>query len=355
MISLRREILEQCPELDINRSHPIQVLWFVVLAPLALGLSYGIVAADGTASSFYLKPLLSLALGSCLAILGLFAHELLHGTIIKPKSLLSRVAIRLMAWFSFLIFGLSPEVWMSWHNQVHHYHTNQSGTDPDSFGLWDDFQQLPMRQFLLNRAPGSKHWLSWLYLSLNFNNQVLSVWYLILKGNPGVFKGMNKPLAVVETILIYLFWAGVAAKAGLVDFLWIFLVPLVVANLVESSYILVQHLLCPLSTERTLNDPLENTLGVEMIPLFKELHLHFGYHVEHHIFPEMNHSEFPRLREFLKEKYPTRYRCTSHFNAVKTLLTTPRIYENPTTLFDPISPASRARFDVSQFGLPKGH
>lgn len=344
MITLRQEILAQLPELDLSQGRPLQVLWFVGLIPVVILLSAAVVASNEPAwARFGLSILLGLGYSS----LGLFGHELLHGSILKSRSPFSRFAVRVMAWFCFLIFGLSPELWLTWHNRVHHFHTNESGIDPDSFGLWSDFTKYPMQDFLLARSPGSKHWLGWVYLPINFNNQVLSVWYLALEGDPGLFRTVNRNLAWVETALMYVFWILIAVKLGWGNMLWLFLLPMMIANLVVSSYILVQHLLCPLSAPGAPGDPLENTLGIEMLRGFENLHFHFGYHVEHHIFPELNHVHFSKLRDTLRRMYPTRYRLMGHVQALKLLLNTPRVYKDAETLFDPQSGLS---VNLSDFG-----
>ncbi|MBI3542573.1 MAG: fatty acid desaturase [Deltaproteobacteria bacterium] len=324
--SLRQEVLRKFPELKPQRRFPLQALWFAFLLPAIVALSA--LAARHAGPHALLATAEALALGLLYSSLGLLTHELLHGSILKLSP-----ATRVISWFGFLVFGLSPEAWLTWHNRVHHFHTNEAGVDPDSFGLWRDFQKLPMSSFVLKRAPGSGHPLSWLYLPLNFNNQALTVtWYFLWKGDRRLYKTCNRPLAVAETLLMYAFWAAVAIALGGRAFVFVFLVPMLVANLVVSSYILVQHLFCPLTDE---NDPLENTLGVTTLRFLDLIHFRFSHHVEHHIFPEMNHAQLARARELLSREYKGRYRCMSHAKALKILLSGPRVYRDETTLLDP--------------------
>ena len=202
-----------------------------------------------------------------------------------------------------------------------------------------------MIDFVLKRSPGSGHWLSWVYLPLNFSNQTITVtWYLMWKGDPKYYFTANKALVVFETLLTYVFWGALLAWVGWKAWILIYIVPLLMTNVIGSSYILVQHLLCPLTDK---NDPLENTLGVTTLPFLDRIHFRFSHHVEHHFFPEMNHVELPQLRKLLMADYPNRYRCMSHLRALTLLLTTPRVYQDQATLWDPYS---KKVFDVSALG-----
>ena len=337
--SLRQELQRKYPQLRAPQRYPNQCAWFFVLAVWILAATVFTVSCVD-AGQWVLAAFASVLLGGLYSSLGLFTHELLHGSILK-NSVLTRV----MAWFGFLIFGLSPELWLTWHNRVHHFNTNKSGVDPDTFGLWEQFQHYPMAGFILKRAPGSRHLLSWLYLPFNFSNQALTVmWYFLWKGDRKLYGAVNRGLAVFETLLMYAFWGVLAWGIGWRAWLLVFLVPAMIANLVVSSYILVQHLFCPLTET---NDPLENTLGVSTSPWLDVIHFCFSHHVEHHIFPEFNHSILPGLRVLLRREYPKRYRLMSHGNALRILLSGPRVYSDANTLWEP---GTRRTRDVSNVG-----
>ena len=339
---LRREIVSKYPNLNPGTRHPAQALWF----PFLVGSIFEISAHLAGQPRFSAGNLFfSLGLGLLYGSLGLFTHELLHGSILRIDKSFTGLAVRIMAWFGFLILGVSPHLWMVWHNKTHHYNTNVSAVDPDSFGFWSDFKKFPMTDMVLKRAPGSGHWLSWIYFPLNFSNQAVNViWYFVCSIDAKTFSSLNKKVAIVETLGMYGFWAWVGFHFGMTSFTLIFLFPVLVVNLVVSGYILVQHLLCPLTQ---INDPFENTLGVETLAGLDWIHFHFSHHIEHHLFPEMSHVRFSELREFLKKEYPARYRCMSHWKAIRLLLSTPRVYLDSTTLFDP---QGDRVFDVSNIG-----
>jgi fatty acid desaturase len=345
VIELRRELHAIDPSLGRLRRHPFQLATFGALAAAIVALSLVIIRLVGEPglSGWATALACSVLLGVVWASMGLWTHELLHGSIIKTRWLSHLIAIP-----GFLLFGLSPELWLTWHNRAHHHQTNVSGKDPDTFGLWNDLKDMPMIGFVMKRAPGSCHWLSWIYLPLNFSNQVLTVmWFFLWKGDRRLFATARRPLAVAETLFTYVFWAWLAWAIGGKAWLVVFLVPMLVANLIVSSYILTTHLLSPLTPSGEVNDPLENSLGVTTFAWLDALHFRFGHHVEHHLYPYLNHCELPAVRATLRRLHPDRYRCMPHSTAIRLLLTTPRAYRDRTTLWDPVDGRT---FDVSRLG-----
>jgi fatty acid desaturase len=99
------------------------------------------------------------------------------------------------------------------------------------------------------------------------------------------------------------------------------------------SYIDTNHLLCPLT--RNVNDPLANSLTVRSPGYIEALHLQFGFHVEHHVFPTMSGVHLPRLAAVIKETWPDRYNEMAHAKAIALLYGTPRIYQSDSVLVDP--------------------
>ena len=325
MNSIRNLLLKQYPELKLNQSYP-EFLSHFILILLAIGF-FSLLGIKETSFSvaFLLR---SIFLGLLYGSLGLLTHELLHGSVIKIS-----LFARILAWFGFFIFGLSPELWLTWHNKVHHFNTNQSGKDPDSFGLWDDFKTFPMTQFILNRSPGSKHFLSYVYLPLNFSNQVMTVmWFMLWRGDQKLYASVHRKVAVTETLLMYCVWILFFVLFGWKSAVMTLVIPSLIANLIVSSYILVQHLFCPLAES---DDPLETSLSVSTLSVLDRIHFNFSHHVEHHLFPELGHKQLPRVREILLREFPGRYRFMSHRAAIYQLMTTPRVYQNLHALFDP--------------------
>jgi fatty acid desaturase len=98
------------------------------------------------------------------------------------------------------------------------------------------------------------------------------------------------------------------------------------------SYISTNHNISPLTK---INDPLENSLSVTVHPLLEKMHLNFGYHVEHHIFPRMSGAYTKKVHYELKKMFPDNYQVMPKWQALKLLYSTPRLYKNATTLINP--------------------
>jgi fatty acid desaturase len=98
------------------------------------------------------------------------------------------------------------------------------------------------------------------------------------------------------------------------------------------SYISTNHNISPLTK---INDPLANSLTVTTNPLNDLVHLNFGYHTEHHIFPRMSGAHTKKVHFELKKMFPETYQHMPKWQALKLLYSTPRIYKNHTTLINP--------------------
>jgi len=119
-----------------------------------------------------------------------------------------------------------------------------------------------------------------------------------------------------------------------VPFVFVYLLPLVVANGVVMTFIMTNHSLNPLTP---VNDPLVNSLSVTLPRALEWLTLDFGYHVEHHLFPSMSTRHGRRVREVLEARFPGRYQSLPLTVAVRRLFDTPRVYRDDLTLVDPPS------------------
>src|ERR1043165_103752 len=103
--------------------------------------------------------------------------------------------------------------------------------------------------------------------------------------------------AVVESLTGVAVWAAVGSRVGATAFVFVFVLPLIVANTIVMSFIVTNHNLSPLSP---VNDPLVNSLSVRLPRVFEWLTLDFGFHVEHHLFPAMSTRHGRKVREVLR-------------------------------------------------------
>src|SRR6185436_4540481 len=110
-------------------------------------------------------------------------------------------------------------------------------------------------------------------------------------------------------------------------------------------YIVTNHMLRPLSTER---DSLTTSMSVTAHPILDWLHFHFSHHIEHHLFPTMASDSYPQVRAWLQDQLGDRYFAPPFGAALVAIFRTPRLYADPVTLVDPERGIHRALADVER-------
>ena len=332
---LRKRIKAELPD-DTFDSRPWRALWFLPLATVGFGSIATIVVARPV---WWASLLLALVAGQCRAAMGFLGHEVLHGSVVGDK--------RLQTFLGYVGFGpmmVSPTLWRTWHNQVHHRRTNLGNSDPDSFGTVERYEAAPSTRFVARLAPGSRRPLSYLFFLYWFTFHGQVVLWIQSKYMRG-FRRMNRRRAIIDTAVCAAIWLTVLVLAGPFYALFAVVIPLVVANFIVMSYIATNHFLRPLTKE---NDPLDNSMSVNTFGWVDQLHFNFSHHVEHHLFPNMSGANAPRVRTWLKENEADRYVSPPHWLAFVYLYKTPRVYLDSTTLVDADHPDSDYRADTTQ-------
>ena len=180
-------------------------------------------------------------------------------------------------------------------------------------------------------APGSKHPLSYFYFFYWFSFQsVLNQAYMRFKNK--MWDKMDHKQVTREFVPLCILATGYLYWVGLENFLWLVLIPLCVQNYTILSYISTNHNLSPLTK---VNDPLENSLTVTTNRFQDFIHLNFGYHVEHHLFPRVSCRHAKKIHKLLKEHYPEKYKHMPKWKALVMLYQTPRIYKSSNELVHP--------------------
>ncbi len=274
---------------------------------------------------WYLWPVLSVVIGVSISCLMFVSHETLHGGIVKGKSL--KYAI---GWICFAPFMMSPRMWMGWHNRIHHGNTNLP-LDPDKYPTIEEYRtDKRVRVFIDWFSPGGSRWRG--LSSLLFGFSVHSALQLFTSVRQGFLSASERRLAMTESAFALSIWVLLAVVIGPLAFVFAFLLPLVVANIIIMSFILTNHGLSPLVD---VNDPVVSGLSVTTSRLVDRLTLNFGFHVEHHIFPAMSSRHAPLVRSLILDKWPERYQTMSLAKALVALHRTSRVYKDPVTLIDP--------------------
>lgn len=317
-----REVRRHLPA-AVFRRNPRRLLWLPVHGATIVGLAAWIVTA---APPWPLALLAAAVMGHAWGCLGFLAHEAMHHALTK-----SRLVEKLVGFAGFGLYGLSPTLWTAWHNQAHHAHTGKPVADPDGFGTVRFWERNALVRALVKFAPGSRHKRSAAFLPLWFSLHSLLVLAVHSQRN-GYYARVSKRVVYAETAALWAFWAAVLVLVGPRAFLFVWVVPLLVSNAMVMAYIATNHFLNPLTET---NDPLANTLSVTAPRWLEALHLHFGYHVEHHIFPTMSGRHAPAVRDVLVRLYGERYLTMPHARALRLLYARPKLHGDHDTLVDP--------------------
>lgn len=319
----QQELKKRLPE-NIFKRTPGRSIYFFAYLTLNIAIIYSVVHFN---PAWYLKLLAAFAIGQFNAGVAFFAHETLHGSIVKNKFLQD-----LFGSIGFAPFLVSATYWRFWHNALHHGNTQLIYRDPDAFPTLSVYKRSKFMRVIFDLAPGSKNPLSYFYFFYWFSFQAILNQSYMRFGNK-MWETMNHKRVTVEFISIcllafgYLYWIG-----WNLNLVWLVLIPVCVQNYVILSYILTNHNISPLTK---INDPLENSLTVTTNSFWDLLHMNFGYHVEHHLFPRVSCQHSKKIHELLKEMYPSKYKYMPKWKALKYLYQTPRLYKNSTELVHP--------------------
>ena len=275
--------------------------------------------------SWWIVPLFSLCIGMGFAGITFLAHETLHGSVVRQSRLRD-----VIGWIGFLPFVISPVLWKAWHNRVHHGHTNHPELDPDAYPTLETYEGSRAVRVAMDLAPGNSRWTG--IIPLLFGFTIHSAHVLLRARRWGYLTRAEHRRALLETGLGIALWTALAINVGWVSFLFVYLLPLLVANAIVMGFILTNHSLSPMTAQ---NDPLLNSLSVTLPGVLEWLTLRFGYHVEHHIFPSMSSRHAPAVRALLRSRWPGRYQSMSLPRALLMLHRTPRVYKDHCTVVNP--------------------
>lgn len=274
--------------------------------------------------------LVSVLIGMSFAGLMFLGHEVLHGAVVRGRWNWLRPIV---GWLCFAPFALSQQLWVVWHNRMHHANTNRLDVDPDMYPSLARYRASRLTRWSIDHfAFGGRRKRGILSLLLGFLVQSKDM----LRGGRTRLNMSDREYrrAIIETMLAVALWIAVGAMIGLVAFTFAFVIPLVVADVIVMGFILTNHGLSP-ATE--INDPLANSLSVTAPRWLEWVTLDFGYHVEHHLFPAMTGRHARVVRDALRQHWPERYQSMPVLTALHTLYRTGRVYKDATTLCDPRS------------------
>ncbi len=267
----------------------------------------------------------SLLLGHSIGCLAFVGHEMLHGSILRNKTL-----IKLIGGICFCPWGLPPGAWARWHNQIHHNHTNDPFQDPDCWGKEINFRHSKIARFIEGFSPGSGKPRSVLFLFVFFTFKVYFVLFLLPQFFPST---SEKWISRGYFVSIQALCVSGASLAGWQGLLFLYFLPMATANFLIMSYIITNHSLNRLTEDE--NDCLANSLTVRSPSAVEWLHMNFNFHTEHHLFPSMSPRFAPRVRNMILARWKDRYNEMAHWRALARIYATPRFYKDDSTLINP--------------------
>jgi fatty acid desaturase len=323
-IDYARELRAVLPA-DVFARARSRLLWLPVHVTIVVAAT---VAVGSGVGGWWLAALLVPVIGMSFAGLAMLGHEILHGAVVRGAR-----AIQVFGWICFAPFVLSPRLWIGWHNKVHHGHTMREGVDPDAYPTLEAYRGSAVLRFVTSVFSfGRNSPLRFVSLVLGFTVQALHM--LITARHSAGLSPARHRIAIAHTLLGVAMWTAVAFAVGPLAFLFVYGLPLLVANAIVMSYIFTNHGLSSLTEH---NDPLLNSLSVTTPRWYGYLTLDFGLHVEHHVLPSVSGRHAWRVREVLQARWPERYQSMPLSRALLQLLRTARVYRTSTTLHDPWS------------------
>jgi fatty acid desaturase len=310
---------------------------FINLAILVLG--WGIANYLDRWNCYYLwlyLPL-SLIMGNSIIVLLFSTHDLLHSHTIKNANLRWLVSL-----LGLTMLWMPPTLWKAVHNREHHNKTN-SLQDPDRNYLYTQPNNWGKRiqDLFVPSAEVNPLWLivgmghAWgvhtfrnLTAVLLFNDGLTEYPAVAFTVSFKERRAIALELLIISTIhLSVFFYLGFSPiKLGLSYFL-----PIWIGYGGVLFYIYTNHMICPMTS---VNDPLINSVSLQVPKIFDLLHLNFSYHTEHHVFPGMNSDYYPLIRELLQTEYGDRFNLLDSGEAWRLMLQTPRHYKDENTFTD---------------------
>lgn len=310
----------------------------LVYLPILLSI-FGLLAWAIVATPYVLlKLLFSLGIGYAFIGMGFLAHEILHGAITKNPLLRS-----IAGSIAFMPLMIGARIWRKWHNVEHHSHTQHPHDDPDAMGALESATQKPFVKWMFKQVPALRSF----FLFFSFTFWFTLHGHMMLRRFLHEFKPQERRIVIFQAVLPLLVWLAVLALVGPLNFVFVYLIPALMANFIAMSFIATNHLLNPITET---NDPLMNSLTVRNPRFLEWLTLGFGYHIEHHVFPALSPKYARKVAQTIKELWPERYNELPHWKALFYLWKTPRLYRDHRNL---IEPTTGRVFGTMGFGLPE--
>ncbi len=299
---------------------------------LGWGMASQLKPSNGTQIALFLP--FALLMGNSVVVMLFGTHDVMHSKAIRQPLL--RQIFQLLG---LALLWMPPTLWKAVHNREHHGKTN-STQDPDrNYGLQQANSWGKWIQNLF--VPSVEVHPFWLTVGMTsawgvhaFRN--LTSVLLFNNGNTRypVFSftvtGRERRQIAMEILGIAAIHLGILRGLNFqfIPILLGYLLPIWVGYSIVIFYIYTNHMACRMTD---VNDPLINSVSLQVPRIINLLHFNFSYHTEHHIFPGMNPDHYPDVQKLLHQLYPDRLNLLTARQAWKLLLATPRHYLDSNT------------------------
>jgi fatty acid desaturase len=301
---------------------PERLVWLPVHASIVALATIAIVDANPKLPA---RLGLAIVIGFSFCCLGILGHEILHGSVVDRLWLR-----RLLGAICIAPIGIGAGFWTIWHN-IHHANTQNPAKDPDNWGTLDHAPQDRAMGFLRRFAHPRTALFPFLLLT-GITGHAASLLFFLQKQ----LTAKQRIATLSEFLILWAFWLSLGFWLGWKNFLFFFVIPLLLANSIVNSFVITNHFLSPLDEEEN-GDPLATSLTVTIHPWLEWLLLNFNYHTEHHLFPRMSPKYAPAVARLLQETWPDQYHRLPHGRTLLMVWRTPRLYYDRVQLVDPRS------------------
>jgi linoleoyl-CoA desaturase len=291
-------------------------------APVALGLivaSWGVLVLGHPGVAVGALALLGL-LGGMMLVAFSVQHDANHGAYFRSRRL-----NHLVGWSADALLGFSSYAWRVKHNVAHHTYTNVDGLDAD-------ITQVPLARFTPSQAPRPwyryQHLYIWpMYLVMGLRWQTVGDLAAFARGHVGesrlrfprgwnlvglvAGKGLFVCWALLVPMLVYPWWGVLSVYVGLA----------MVTSLIMATTFQLAH--CVEEASFASRDELRGEKRVWAVhevettvdfcprnPVLTWLLGGLNYQIEHHLFPGIPHTHYPRIARIVQrncERHGVRY------------------------------------------------
>jgi fatty acid desaturase len=323
---------------DDHKSDKSELFRYFVLMSVYLFGIYTLSASE----NLLLKIILSLGLGIILAAISFFLHDLMHGSIVKSKTLMYFIGITAGV-FNFF----PPLFWQRLHN-FHHARTGKLD-DPDRNWTLDEMPVKPHEIIIYKLRMSNECYnkiSSFIFIAVGFLAYFISnIFYGVYatnlseqssikyRGLRNLFNTKDRMFVTLELLTIFsvqLYLFAVISNFSLITFLLVSTIPLLICHFILMLYIHTNHIFSPLTGE--VDDPLINSVSIKNSKFVDFIFSNFSHHVEHHLYPSMCSAKYPKVRKLIQEKFSDRFQLMTMKDAISYLFNSPRIYANAYSL-----------------------